>query len=69
MIKASLITVCLLLLAPVLARADEESDRIQAIEIGRRSVVSLRVYRENPASPEIEDADEVFQGTSPTQPR
>jgi hypothetical protein len=31
--------------------------------------VSLRVYRENPASPGIEDADEVFQGTSPTKPR
>jgi len=50
---ASFLVACLLLLAPRLACADEESDRIQAIEIGRRSVVSLRVYRNNSNKPGV----------------
>ena len=32
---------------PMGVRADEEADRIRAIEIGRKSVVSLRIYRNN----------------------
>lgn len=42
-----------LFLIPALTWADEESDRIQAVEIGRRSVVSLRVYRNNSSKPGV----------------
>ncbi len=43
----------LILLIPALTWADEEADRIQAIKIGRRSVVSLRVYRNNSNRPGV----------------
>ena len=43
----------LILLIPALAWTDEEADRIQAIKIGRRSVVSLRVYRNNSNRPGV----------------
>lgn len=46
--------VCLvILLVSALAWADEEGDRIKATEIGRRSVVSLRVYRNNSSRPGV----------------
>ncbi len=40
-------------LVPAPCRADEESDRIAAVEQGRRSVVSLRVYRNNVKKPGV----------------
>jgi len=43
----------LLLALPTLCQADEESDRIAAVELGRRSVVSLRVYRTNNNKPGV----------------
>lgn len=43
---------CLLLVAGW-AWADQESDRIAAVELGRRSVVSLRVYRGNSRKPGV----------------
>lgn len=45
--------VLLLVLSPVLVWADEEADRIRAVEIGRRSVVSLRVYRSAGSKPGV----------------
>jgi serine protease Do len=43
----------LLTLLTSVAWADEEADRIQAVEVGRRSVVSLRVYRNNAKKPGV----------------
>lgn len=43
----------LLLALPTLCQADEEADRIAAVELGRRSVVSLRVYRTNNNKPGV----------------
>lgn len=46
--------ICLLLLVVTAwTWADEESDRIKATEIGRRSVVSLRVYRNQSTHPGV----------------
>lgn len=45
--------VLLLVCLSTVAWCDEESDRITAVELGRRSVVSLRVYRNNSAKPGV----------------
>lgn len=48
-----LLCLAALLVAPGWVQADEESDRIAAVELGRRSVVSLRVYRNNSNKPGV----------------
>jgi serine protease Do len=52
-VRLFLINFILFLLCLLPCAADEEQDRIRAIEIGQRSVVSLRVYRNNRTKPSV----------------